>query len=251
MPSRHCEQNCAPRQAFLRIFGDRLLLLIYRQGVGGRPSFKPPVGLKRRPCPAQMLFPQQTQYRPRLLHHGTLNAATLDTRMHHVSLQVTKLLKKRGQCQMPVVCSPHPFKNTTTGAAFRLRFLLHFPLATAPTSVTVEFSLDEVLVTAPTRRHLTHHYNEPLQASILAYSLDEMIAEKLRALLQWTRQNVENGRISMPVARTYFDIWWLLTKKTSGLKQRILTLCSNGNVRCARCRSRTPAHFSMQYAWPG
>lgn len=91
-------------------------------------------------------------------------------------------------------------------------------------TITVEVSLDEVVIAGPSRRQLTlrpglHANGEIRKTSVLAYSLDEIVAEKMRAVLQWTRQLHTRGRSDMPVARTYFDLHWLFKNHAHGLSQ--------------------------------
>ena len=82
--------------------------------------------------------------------------------------------------------------------------------------VAVEISLDETIVGAPAWLPLLNVPSrvgpkEPVP-SCLVYTLDEIVAEKMRALLQWKRQLKEKNRRDMPVARTCFDLHYLLSR---------------------------------------
>lgn len=102
-----------------------------------------------------------------------------------------------------------------------------------PVNIVLELSLDEAIIETPIRRPLVALSN--MRADTLVYTLDEMIAEKMRALLQWARQ-CDRGRDDMPVARAYFDLHWLLKrhlrKMDSARFQRLLfEKCAVRDVR--------------------
>jgi len=91
-------------------------------------------------------------------------------------------------------------------------FTIHarFPWQRQPqTRVMIETAVDEkVLKPAPTRRIL-HEYGEPLEAEVRVYSLEEIVAEKLRAILQHVAKLEERGW-SRSRARDYYDLWRVL-----------------------------------------
>ena len=61
-----------------------------------------------------------------------------------------------------------------------------------------------------------HDYEESLEAKVRTYSLEEIIAEKLRAVLQQTRTLRERGW-TRSRARDYYDIWRILRNYRSQL----------------------------------
>ncbi len=153
------------------------------------------------------------------LDYSTLTdipAAALSKGMQEAVNRLRTILGSRGATS--VSCCEHCFTTAPPVPLAAYDFSCTFPWRTEPTVVAVEVSLDEKIIAAPKQRKLIHAFDEPLTASIAVYSLEEIVAEKLRALLQWTRQTVEKGRTSMPVARTYFDLWWLLTERKPRLK---------------------------------
>ncbi|OQB82622.1 MAG: hypothetical protein BWX88_03835 [Planctomycetes bacterium ADurb.Bin126] len=79
------------------------------------------------------------------------------------------------------------------------------------TRVIVEVSIDEPVLLPSQRRAVIHEYGEPLDAKINAYSLEEIIAEKLRAILQHA-QKLEHRGWSRSRARDYYDLWRVLAK---------------------------------------
>ena len=78
---------------------------------------------------------------------------------------------------------------------------VQFPgLKRAKSILTFDLSPEEVIVEEPSERAVFNpYYNKKF--SLPVYTLDEIVAEKLRSLLQRTR------------VRDYYDVWYLLTKK--------------------------------------
>jgi predicted nucleotidyltransferase component of viral defense system len=77
------------------------------------------------------------------------------------------------------------------------------------TRVMVEITVDEPILRPVSRRKILHEYGEPITAEIQVYALEEMVAEKLRAILQQRKQLEERGW-SRSRARDYYDLWRLL-----------------------------------------
>lgn len=87
--------------------------------------------------------------------------------------------------------------------------------------VAVEISLDETIVRSPVWLPLLNAPSRvgsqcPMPGCIV-YTLEEIVAEKMRALLQWKRQLKEKNRRDMPVARTCFDLHYLLSRHRDGI----------------------------------
>lgn len=78
------------------------------------------------------------------------------------------------------------------------------------TRVLLEISRSERLLWAPLTVPIQHGYGEPLDATAWCYSREEIVAEKLRALLQNARRAEERGW-ARSRARDYYDLWCLLT----------------------------------------
>jgi predicted nucleotidyltransferase component of viral defense system len=80
---------------------------------------------------------------------------------------------------------------------------------TALTRLLVEIIHDEKVLKPALERPIIHGYGETLDARIKVYALEEIVAEKLRALLQHTeilrRRGWDRSR-----ARDYYDVWRIL-----------------------------------------
>ncbi|MBI4227441.1 MAG: nucleotidyl transferase AbiEii/AbiGii toxin family protein [Candidatus Omnitrophica bacterium] len=107
-------------------------------------------------------------------------------------------------CERHVERAPHPGGQE----AFDLR--ARFPWHRGPqTHVMVEITTDERLLKPPLRRPVLHDYGEPLAAQVLTYSLEEIMAEKLRTILQHRRALERRGWVRSR-ARDYYDLWRIL-----------------------------------------
>ena len=73
-------------------------------------------------------------------------------------------------------------------------------------SAMVEISMDEPVIKPALRWPIIHEYGEPLDDKVLVYSLEEIIAEKLRAILQHA-QKLQTRGWSRSRARDYYDLW--------------------------------------------
>src|SRR5690606_32613461 len=107
-------------------------------------------------------------------------------------------------CQRYTERDPHPGGQE----AFTIR--ARFPWQRqAHTRIMVEVSVDETVIKPTPRRAVIHGYGEPLDAQVLVYALEEVVAEKLRAILQHIERLEERGW-SRSRARDYYDLWRVL-----------------------------------------
>jgi predicted nucleotidyltransferase component of viral defense system len=126
-----------------------------------------------------------------------------------------RLLLEEGRFRLefdrPSERGPHPGGQD----AFRVRAA--FPWQSAPqVRVKLEITHDEPVLLPPVRLPIIHAY-EALghvlpPGELATYSLEEVVAEKLRALRQ-TQQQLERRGWNKPRARDYYDLWWLLRQK--------------------------------------
>ncbi len=69
--------------------------------------------------------------------------------------------------------------------------------------------MDETILWPVKNRIILHNYGEPLEAEVQVYSLEEVAAEKLRAILQHSTTLNRRGW-SRSRARDYYDLWRVL-----------------------------------------
>jgi len=73
----------------------------------------------------------------------------------------------------------------------------------------VEIATDEKVLAPPVRCSVLHDYEEPFAVQVRAYALEEIVAEKLRAILQHLRA-LEHRGWARSRARDYYDLWRIL-----------------------------------------
>lgn len=108
-----------------------------------------------------------------------------------------------------IVCARYAERDPHPGGQEAFTIRARLPWQKEPTTrVMVEVTVDEPVMRPVTRRRILHEYGEPIQAEVLAYALEEIVAEKLRAILQHERQLEARGW-SRSRARDYYDLWRL------------------------------------------
>lgn len=111
---------------------------------------------------------------------------------------------------------PHPFGQE----AFVIR--VRFPWHPSPLCrVKLEISRDEPVLLAPDLRPLIHDYEESLHVNLMCYKIEEIVAEKLRCLLQTQKKLLARGW-NRPRARDYYDLWRLLSTFDSKIDKALV-----------------------------
>ncbi len=106
---------------------------------------------------------------------------------------------------------PHPGRQESF--AFRVQFpWQHRPLCLVKLEVTVD---EPILLPTPGLKIL-HGYDEELTGVVRAYCLEEIVVEKLRALLQSEARRGERGW-ARPRCRDLYDLWHVLAHAPVGL----------------------------------
>jgi predicted nucleotidyltransferase component of viral defense system len=99
---------------------------------------------------------------------------------------------------------PHPRGQE----AYTIR--ARFPWQRRPqTRVMIETAVDERVLKPALKRSILHEYGEPLGAQVQVYALEEIVAEKLRSILQHIESLEERGW-SRSRARDDYDLWRVL-----------------------------------------
>lgn len=109
-----------------------------------------------------------------------------------------------------IICERYTEKNPHPGNQEAFSIRCRFPWQRQlQTTVMVEITTDEKILQPVNRKTVIHEYGEPLEASIQAYSLEEIFLEKLRAILQHTDKLKKRGW-GRSRARDYYDLWRIL-----------------------------------------
>ena len=104
-------------------------------------------------------------------------------------------------CERYTEREPHPGGQEAFTIRGRLPWQSH-----PQTRVLIEVTVDERILRPVERRKVIHEYGEPFEAEVQVYSLEEVVAEKLRAILQQADM-VEKRGWSRSRARDYYDLW--------------------------------------------
>ena len=88
--------------------------------------------------------------------------------------------------------------------------------------IKIEITHDEPVLLPPLRRNLIHGYEEEIAGTLLSYPLTEIVAEKMRSLLQTQQKLIIRGW-SRPRARDYYDLWRILRDFGSSLDSNTLS----------------------------
>ena len=134
--------------------------------------------------------------------------AAMESAMQEACIQAVKLLDP--YVPIDIVCERHVEREPHPGGQEAFDIRARFPWHRQPQAhVMVEIAVDEPLLKPPLRRAVLHDYGEPLNAQVPVYSLEEIVAEKLRAILQHVRALERRGWVRSR-ARDYYDLWRIL-----------------------------------------
>lgn len=142
--------------------------------------------------------------------HGVPKGADMEHAVKEACDIAMHLLRKPDPiditCERYVEKRPHPGNQET----FKIRARL--PWHKDPSSsIMVEITVNEKVLKPVQTREIIHQYsNEFLKAKIKTYSLEEIVAEKLRAILQNLDMLKRRGW-ARTRARDYYDLWSILS----------------------------------------
>jgi predicted nucleotidyltransferase component of viral defense system len=138
---------------------------------------------------------------------------------------MTDLLNERGpfdvQLEPLTLRQPHP------GGQIAYTVRVRFPdQRQALCRLKVEITVDEPVFLPTEQRSILHVYAEPFTETVRAYSLKEIVAEKLRALLQSQAKLNSRGWGSSRICRDYYDLWYILSRENfTGLPSLFAKKC--------------------------
>lgn len=108
------------------------------------------------------------------------------------------------KCERYAVKEPHPEQQEAFVIHARLPWHRDFH-----TVVKVEVTMQEPVLLVPHSKPIIHGYGETLEAQINVYQIEEIVAEKIRAILQFAKKLFERGWGRSRV-RDYYDLWRIL-----------------------------------------
>jgi len=149
------------------------------------------------------------------LDYSTLKLGVLPKGEELLQAAVTRmadLLQERGpfevQAERLTLHMPHPGKQM----AYTVR--VRFPdQRQALCRLKVEITVDEPVLLKVRERPILHGFGEKFETSVPGYVLEEIVAEKLRALLQSRQRLAKRGWGASRVCRDYYDLWYILRRE--------------------------------------
>ena len=157
------------------------------------------------------------------------SGTTLDAAIREACEQAVKLAQPYAalglDCERYIEREPHPEGQD----AYTIRATL--PWHREPrTRVSIEITRTELLINPAQLRPILHGYEEPLEAQLWVYALEEIVLEKLRAILQH-RKALETRGWSRSRARDYYDLWRILGTYEDRLD--LTTFSASLKTKCA------------------
>ena len=126
--------------------------------------------------------------------------------MDLVVKKMTDLLQQRGA--FGVTYEPLHLRHPHPGGQEAFIVRVRFPWQRQPLCrLKVEITIDEPVLLTPQEKTLLHNFGETLDRRVLGYTLPELVAEKLRALLQSQKRLQTRGWGASRVCRDYYDLW--------------------------------------------
>jgi len=191
-----------------------LAAIVQTDGLGENLVLKGGTALKKLYF-ADYRFSEDLDYSTRVMGPIKQIDALMETVVHSMG----EMLNERGPFQVEleplILKQPHPGEQK----AYLVR--VQFPeQRQALCRLKVEITVDEPIFLSTENRPVLHGFAEDFEAHIPVYSLAEITAEKLRALLQSKARLQECGWGASRVCRDYYDLWNLL--RVSGLKSPAL-----------------------------
>ena len=153
------------------------------------------------------------------LDFSALEGVPTDGEMERLAQEVCGVAERLLDEYAPVevVCERYAEREPHPGGQEAFTIRARFPWQGRPqTRVMIEVTVDERVLLPAERRQVIHDYGEPLDAEVKVYSLEEIVAEKLRALLQQAELFERRGW-SRSRARDYYDLWRVLNAYRDGM----------------------------------
>jgi len=124
-------------------------------------------------------------------------------------------------------------------------FRVQFPWQRQPLcTVKIEVTADEPVLLPTVVRTILHAYDEELPGEIRSYQLEEIVAEKLRAVLQSEARRLIRSWVR-PRCRDYYDLWRIL-----GAHEHTLDLDAVRRILPAKCALRGVSFTSAADFFP-
>ncbi len=137
-----------------------------------------------------------------------------------------KLLNNYGPFDIQLKRYPERAPHPKGQDAFNVLVKFPWHSETSVCRIKLEITHDEPVILPPIYQVILHEYDEKIDGTIACYSIEEIIAEKLRALLQ-THQKLITRGWNRPRARDYYDLWCIFKKYSTTVNNNQLMVILN------------------------
>ncbi|HSW69434.1 MAG TPA: nucleotidyl transferase AbiEii/AbiGii toxin family protein [Gammaproteobacteria bacterium] len=139
----------------------------------------------------------------------------LENALQNALARSKELLNEYGSFDIQLKRNPEKSPHPKGQDAFNV--LVKFPWQPTPLCrIKVEITHDEPVILSPEYKSILHDYDEQIDCTVACYHIEEIVAEKLRALLQTHKKLVVRGW-NRPRARDYYDLWCILKNYISSV----------------------------------
>ena len=139
---------------------------------------------------------------------GVPTGEAMERAIQRACSAASKLLDEYASVEL--ACERYTEKDPHPGGQEAFTIRARLPWQRQPqTRVMIETTVDEKILKPVEKRKVIHEYDEPFEAEVWVYTLEEIVAEKLRAILQHVEKLEERGW-NRSRARDYYDLWRVL-----------------------------------------
>ncbi len=138
---------------------------------------------------------------------GCPTGVNMENAVNGVCTEAVSLLDE----YVPLIIQSKRYEEKEPHPGGQEAFTIHaqFPWQRTPlTRIKIEISMDEKILKPVRKRRIIHEYGEPLDTEINTYALEEVVAEKLRAILQH-EEKIKRRGWGRSRARDFYDLWRL------------------------------------------
>lgn len=162
----------------------------------------------------------------------------LENALLNAVIQSKELLNEYGSFEIQLKRNPEKAPHPNGQDAFNI--FVKFPWHPTPLCrIKVEITHDEPVILSPEYKPILHGYDESIDCVVACYHIEEIVAEKLRALLQTHQKLVARGW-NRPRARDYYDLWSILKHYSSAVDAGRL-----GEILDIKCKHRKVSYQNM------
>src|SRR3990167_51353 len=139
----------------------------------------------------------------------------LENALNNALIISKELLNEYGSFDIQLKRNPEKSPHPKGQDAFNV--MVKFPWQPTPLCrIKVEITHDEPVILSPEYKPILHGYEEEIDCAVACYHIEEIVAEKLRALLQ-THQKLVARCWNRPRARDYYDLWCILKNYSAAI----------------------------------